>query len=242
MKVLYLILIVLLSSCSNMQAKYNKPNLETECQLSGSSDSLQCQIYNDPNLEIDDKEQTMGFIYFVGSNGIKKDCERAKYWFEKSAKKNNAEALNGLGLIYNYGCGVNENSNKAEEFYLQAYQNGSRQAAANLGSGYVNGEFGTKRDSRKAIKWFELAINDTPLRAYKGLAQAYYYLEDYENSYKYTLKAAKLEDAESQHNIGYMYETGIYVDKDIEKAKYWYEKSAAQGFPLAFDKLESLSK
>lgn len=48
-------------------------------------------------------------------------------------------------------------------------------------------------------------------------------------AFKEFLAAANEGHSDSQFNIGLMYEQGIGVGKDPEKAIYWYGKSAAQG-------------
>ncbi len=42
-------------------------------------------------------------------------------------------------------------------------------------------------------------------------------------------KAANLEHSMAQYNLAYMYENGDGIMKDIDKALYWYNKSAKQG-------------
>ena len=48
-------------------------------------------------------------------------------------------------------------------------------------------------------------------------------------AFKEFLAAANEGHVDSQFNVGLMYEQGIGVDKNEEKAVYWYGKSAAQG-------------
>jgi len=36
-------------------------------------------------------------------------------------------------------------------------------------------------------------------------------------------------DSEAQYHLGYMFQTGTGVDKDSEKALYWYNKAAQNG-------------
>jgi TPR repeat protein len=43
-----------------------------------------------------------------------------------------------------------------------------------------------------------------------------------------------------QFYLGWMYEHGVYVEKDIEKAKELYKQAADQGFELAIDRLSEL--
>ena len=41
-------------------------------------------------------------------------------------------------------------------------------------------------------------------------------------------------------NLGIFYEKEFYVEKDIDKAIYWYKKSAEQGYQKAQKELEKL--
>jgi TPR repeat protein len=42
-------------------------------------------------------------------------------------------------------------------------------------------------------------------------------------------RSANLGRMVAQYNLGVMYENGNGITKDIDKAIYWYEKSAKQG-------------
>lgn len=46
-----------------------------------------------------------------------------------------------------------------------------------------------------------------------------------EIAFELFLKAATLGESAAQHNIGYFYEVGEGVAKDINKALYWYKKA-----------------
>ncbi len=56
--------------------------------------------------------------------------------------------------------------------------------------------------------------------------------------FNYFLKRANEGDMNSQFVIGSRYESGVGVTKDLVKAYEWYAKSAAQGHPLAMQKME----
>lgn len=47
-------------------------------------------------------------------------------------------------------------------------------------------------------------------------------------NYQDIIELAKQDDIESQYEMGLMYELGLGVDKDLEQAFAWYEKSANQ--------------
>lgn len=54
------------------------------------------------------------------------------------------------------------------------------------------------------------------------------------------LKSASKNDAGAMYNIGYLYEKGLGVPIDIEKAKEWYRKANALGLDIARFRLNLL--
>lgn len=50
-------------------------------------------------------------------------------------------------------------------------------------------------------------------------------------------QAAEAGDAEAQYAIAVMYQTGVGKPQDPQQAEHWLERSAAQGFPAALNKL-----
>jgi len=61
--------------------------------------------------------------------------------------------------------------------------------------------------------------------------------QENEESYKWTLKAAKNGHIDSQFHLGVMYEKGIVVKQDSNKAEEWYQRAAQNGSLLAQKKL-----
>lgn len=198
--------------------------------MSNRLNSEQCKISNRNDWSQSEKEHHMGFIYFFTNMGVPQDCDKAKYWFEKAAKKGNAKSLDGLGGLYFTGCNIDKDYEKAKKYYLLAEEKGSRNAKANLGDLYREGGYGLDKDLDKAMYWYELAIEDTPARAYNGIASLYIDQENYEEAYRNIVKAAELEYPEAEYNLGYMYYNGIVVKQNKKEAKFWFEKAAAQGY------------
>lgn len=54
---------------------------------------------------------------------------------------------------------------------------------------------------------------------------------DYATALRLVRRDAAKGVATSQHNLGYMYENGLGLQRDYTKAFFWYRKSAAQDFP-----------
>ena len=46
-----------------------------------------------------------------------------------------------------------------------------------------------------------------------------------ETAFELFLKAAQLGEAAAQHNVGYLYDEGVGIGKDLQKALYWYKKA-----------------
>jgi TPR repeat protein len=91
----------------------------------------------------------------------------ARYWSEKAAAQNHAEAQNRLGRIFHEGLGVAQDSKRAAWWWSQAAHQGHAGAQAMLGTAYHLG-IGVPVDLQNASRW--LAVS-----AYQGnpIAQVY---------------------------------------------------------------------
>ena len=216
--------------CTYLIMYSDYPSIQQECTLSNNKNSEPCKIYAMKDISQDEKEQRMGNSYL---SIIDQKCDKAKYWFEKAAKENNAIALNDLGMIFMTSCNVEQDYKQAETYFIQAHRYGSQQAAANLGGIYREGGYGIAKNLEKARYWFEQGFSATPARAYDGMALTYLDEQEYEKAYPYIIKAAALGYPQSEHNLGYMYYSGIIVDQDKELARYWFQKAASQGYDKA---------
>ena len=49
--------------------------------------------------------ERLGYLYHYGK-GVEQSCEKATYWYEKSANGGNATALRNNAVLYHYGNGV----------------------------------------------------------------------------------------------------------------------------------------
>ena len=233
---------VVLTACTGFSQGSEYPSIEEECKLSGSKNSPSCELMVMDNLTQAEKESQMGFMNLFPSAGQTEDCDKAKYWLNNAAEQGNEKALNGLGMLYYTGCGVNADYKKAAEYLLLANEKGDKQAQVNLGELYSEGGPGVPQDYDKALYWYEQGIENEPARAYNGIAAVNIMRGNTDKGVEYLKKAAELGHAQAQYNLGVMYHIGnfgVYID-DKEKAKYWYEKSAAQGFSDAQNNLNNL--
>ena len=170
--------------------------------------------------------------------------KEAVQWFKKAEIGGHRGALLQLGIAFKEGHGVEKDLKRAEE-YLKKYadrcllaakdmKNG--EAAFDLGECYAN-KIGIERDIVKACQWWEIArklkfsLAETPI---KKLGKQLYN----------TILNAIEGDPFGQYKIARLYETGTsqFIEQDLEKAQYWYQKAAIQGHIYSIDALENLKR
>lgn len=170
------------------------------------------------------------------------DEERALQLLTSAAEKNYVAAYRQIAEIYYDGSKkIPADKEKAFEWYIKAAESGDAKAYGEVGYAYRDGE-GTIKDFDKAKEWFEKGIAKDDAYCMRGLANMY--LEDfkgfendnakafdlYNKAYQSALKAK--DDKQSSLaacNIGYCYDNGIGVDKDVNKGIEWFTKAAELG-------------
>ena len=76
----------------------------------------------------------LGGKYFHGSNGLKKDMQRAVELWTEAAELGSIEARFSLGVAYQLGKGVKKDMTKAAKFWSKAAMEGHVVSRNNLGS------------------------------------------------------------------------------------------------------------
>lgn len=106
--------------------------------------------------------------------------------------------------------------------------------------------------------WFNMQASELKAKAEQGVTDAQYYLgfrhmigrgveHDYSQAEYWLKKAADKGDSRAQYELGIIYATDsgpveYTAYYDLEKAKYWYGKAAAQGYEAAAEALKKLEK
>ena len=83
----------------------------------------------------------------------------------------------------------------------------------------------------------ELALSGWYLTGSDGVLQ-----QSDTEAYLWARKAAQAGLAKAEYAMGYFTEVGIGSPADVEAAKRWYWRAAAQDFPKARERLEELRK
>ncbi|WP_347249594.1 tetratricopeptide repeat protein [Zoogloea sp.] len=79
----------------------------------------------------------LGRLYSEGTNGVPKNGEKARYWYEQGAERNIPAAQYGLAGLHASGELVPRNLRQAEFWYLKAARRGHAKAQLELGTLYL---------------------------------------------------------------------------------------------------------
>lgn len=135
--------------------------------------------------------------------GVAQNYAEAIHWLSLSAKENYKYAQYSLGAFYYYGHGVDQDQEKAFQLYQKAAKQGFPYADFELAKMYRDG-VGIDVDHIKSEQHFK--------SAFQGF-------EMMENA---------SHDDKLQYRLGLMLQYGSGVEKDLVRAKSFFEKSAMQ--------------
>ncbi|NKB84993.1 tetratricopeptide repeat protein [Haemophilus influenzae] len=99
------------------------------------------------------------WLPMADGRGVKQDGVEAVKWFRKAAEQGNAEAQNGLGMMYKGRLGVKQDYFKAVKWYRKAAEQGHGGAQVMLGFSYLSGE-GVQVNKSLAKEWFGKACDN----------------------------------------------------------------------------------
>lgn len=137
--------------------------------------------------------------------GVEQDYLKAAEWYEKAVGENNPFAAYALGSLYRRGQGVEQDDAKSYSLYRMAAEHGEKPnayAAYELGRMCRDG-IGTKIDKAASDTWYR--------QAYRG----------------FLMIEQNMADDKLYYRLGQMNLTGTGTEKDLSKAKDYFEKAAA---------------
>ena len=144
---------------------------------------------------------------------------------KRAAENYNFEVL-AVGIMYLNGYGVEQNFDKAREYFEKAADFKAHYANYFLGEMYEKG-LGVEQNLETARNFYKLAaalLNEKVASPFISLFEQFY-----RSLYDWRLDAANFGNSDCMWKIGMMYEKGQYVEQNISKALEWYKKSAALG-------------
>lgn len=177
-----------------------------------------------------DGQKKLADFYYHG-NGVEQNFQNAIEWYENASNRNNEEAQCALGQIYT----LQGEYELAYKYFLASANNHYNVAQYELGLLLLKGQ-GVRADEQDAIHWLGLSMEQNYTPAMLKLAEIYKNqetTEGYKQAFKFYLKASSFS-AEAERNIAEFHYYGYgNLNKDVERAFEWYQKSADHGDAVA---------
>lgn len=136
--------------------------------------------------------------------------------------------------------------NEAKMFVEKAAYLGFAKAQLKMAQAYELCLFGCEFDPALSLHYNALAARQGEPEA--DMAVSKWFLCGYEGifekneelAYKYAQRAAETEMATAEFAMGYFYEIGMYVKKNVDIASQWYDKAAKHGNQDALGRIDSI--
>ena len=201
----------------------------------------------------------LGMMYLMGQHGYPKDLQRGLDMVQKAAEGADEDAPQGA---YVYGMLIARDlpdisvpefllpsdANIARQYIEKAAYLGFSKAQLKMGQAYELSQLGCEFKPAYSLHYYGLASHQGQPEAALGVSR--WFLFGFEGAfskneqlaYKYAEEAAESGLATGEFAMGYYYEIGIHVSKDLRQARKWYELAAEHGNTDARDRIESLSQ
>ncbi|XP_028996733.1 protein sel-1 homolog 1 isoform X2 [Betta splendens] len=166
-------------------------------------------------------------------------------YYQFLAEKGDVQAQVGLGQLHLHGGrGVEQNHQRAYDYFTQAANAGNTHAMAFLGKMYSEGSEFLPQNNETALHYFKKASELGNPVGQSGLGMAYLYGRgvpvNYELALKYFQKAAEQGWVDGQLQLGTMYYNGIGVKRDYKQALKFFNLASQAGHILAFYNLAQM--
>lgn len=178
-------------------------------------------------------EFMLGLAYATDLMGRQPDKPKAKYWLGKAAAQGYAKAAQMLPEVDKVGP-----SETVESLRARA-DRGDATAEYELGSRYSLG-LGVAKDPEQAQRLLLASARQGYSLAESDLAVMLMNDNRVPEGLDWMTKAAAAGVANSQYELGQIYEQGKLAPQDLAKAADWYRKAAASGDPRARQALQRL--
>ncbi|KAG6910882.1 hypothetical protein DXG01_006565 [Tephrocybe rancida] len=195
----------------------------------------------------------LGMILLGGLLGEQKNPREAINWLKRAAEQadvENPHALHELALLHEVPNStlVPYDPAYARSLFTQAAQLGYTPSQFKLGQCFEYGTLSFPVDPRRSIAWYTKAAEKGDSEA--ELALSGWYLTGSEGvlkqsdseAYLWARRAANKGLSKAEYAVGYYAEVGIGIKQDIEFAKRWYMRAAAQGNKRAMNRLTEMKR
>jgi TPR repeat protein len=167
------------------------------------------------------------------------NIQQAIYWYRVAANSGDLFAQTALGMILEGGIGSAVDLAQARQWYSRAAGEGYLPALVRLASLYSHGK-GVPEDRGEALRLLKPAAEQGFAPAKTALAVLYLLAPDapaHDLDAVRLLRKAASHDPKGAFGLGWCYQQGRGVNRDLAQAARWYTKAANQGFAAAENNL-----
>ncbi len=157
--------------------------------------------------------------------------DKAEFWYKRAADKNFAPAQYELGDIYLHR--YDDREKEGFEWIKKAAEGGVAEAYETLGNLYAFSRIGLA-DNLKAVAAFSTAAKAGITSASTMLGAFYIDNGETDKGISAYKQAAEKGDQIAMALLGDMYYKGDCVERDYDKAFYWFSREADKNYPHTF--------
>ncbi|KAG8879548.1 hypothetical protein FRB98_005662 [Tulasnella sp. 332] len=196
----------------------------------------------------------LGSILLRGGLGQVPNAREAVQWLKRAAEQADEENPHALSMLATLHEREDNEGNVvfdlayAVELYTKAAQLGHVPSQLKLGSAFETGALGCPVDPRRSIAWYtkaaekgdpeaELCVSGWYLTGSEGILK-----QSDSEAYLWARRSANKGWPRAEYAVGYYAEVGIGVQQDMDLAKRWYMRAAAQGNKRAMSRLTELKR
>ncbi|KAJ9134777.1 Chitin synthase regulatory factor 4 [Pleurostoma richardsiae] len=201
----------------------------------------------------------LGMMHLLGQHNYPKNFQKGLDLINSAADASDEDAPQGAYVFGMLTAGelpdinvpeglIPYNLNTARQYIEKAAYLGFAKAQLKMGQAYELAQLGVDFNPSYSLHYYALAARQGQPEAALGVSR--WFLFGYEGSfakneklaYEYAKQAADAKLPTGEFAMGYYYEIGISVSKDLREARTWYERAAEHGNKDAIQRLESLSQ
>ncbi len=185
----------------------------------------------------------MGY-YFEKGMGVQPNKAAAYELYKKAAEAEHAIALNNLGWMKENGWGTDKDIDGAISDLEKAAEMGVTLAMVNLGNIYEDGMRTGEPEYDKALYWYKKAAYLGNIKGAFNYANMYHWGRgcdtDYDFAFSLFAWLNKLGCDGTDFYLGLYYQEGLGVEKDYNKALYYYQCGAGKNDAYCWTQLGTM--
>lgn len=175
----------------------------------------------------------MGFFYYFGLKGLRRDYAKALSWFLKAVEKGEPRSMELLGEMYAKGVGVERNYTKSFAWLKLASRQHLYSAYNGMGYLYVKGYGVEEKNFTKAKEYFEKAADNDEAGGNYNLGVMYLkgigVKRDVKLACQFFILAANGGQPKAFFQLAKMFHTGVGLKKNLPMATALYKLVAERG-------------